>query len=98
MRPFAPLAGRTSGQDPGVSAKPADEGPARQADALNRPDGRQFWRRDGSTSARPAESAVDLAEASCFRSFAAVNGLRPPEAARERAPLTAAKLRKVLLP
>jgi len=31
-----------------------------------------------------AESAVDLMEASFFRGFDAVNGLRPPEAAREK--------------
>lgn len=32
---------------------------------------------------RAADSAVDLVKASCFRSFESVNGLRPPEAARE---------------
>jgi hypothetical protein len=37
----------------------------------------------GLTGARSAGSAADLMEASYFRSFAAVNGLRPPEAARE---------------
>jgi len=34
-------------------------------------------------SANSAGSAVDPMEASFFRSFVAVNGLRPPEAARE---------------
>jgi hypothetical protein len=36
----------------------------------------------GLTGAGSAESAVDFMEASSFRSLAAVNGLRPPEAAR----------------
>ena len=48
--------------------------------------------------ASSTKSAVDRMEASCFRSFAAVNGLRPPRRRAERAPLTAAKFRKVILP
>jgi hypothetical protein len=38
--------------------------------------------RRGGLGRGSAESAVDLMEASLFRSFAAANGLRPPEAAR----------------
>jgi hypothetical protein len=49
-------------------------------------------------AARPAERAVDIAEASCFRSFAAVNGAHSRAASGGQRPLTAAKLRKVLLP
>jgi hypothetical protein len=46
--------------------------------------------------ATSAESAVDLMEASSFRSFAAVNGaLRAASGGRR--PLTAAKLRKFML-
>jgi hypothetical protein len=71
-----------------MSAKPTDEGSARQRLAA-RPlapnpsparGGGRVQRLDAVCS---AESAVDLMEASCFRSFAAVNGLRPPEAARK---------------
>ena len=40
------------------------------------------------------QRAVDLMVSFCFRVFGAVKGLRPPEAARERAPLTAPKTRK----
>jgi hypothetical protein len=54
--------------------------------------------RGGMSSVSLAEGAVDLMESLFFRSFAAVNGLRPPEAARKSAPLTASKLRKFIPP
>jgi hypothetical protein len=87
-RPLLPARGEK------MSAKPTDEGPgdcprsppSRLSTMLVSAPRQRLLSRGAlqrATGANPAESAVDLAEASCFRSFAAVNGLRPPGAARE---------------
>jgi len=45
-----------------------------------------------------AGSAIDLMEASSFRSLEAVNGARSRAASGGRRPLTASRLRKFMLP